>query len=94
MAGPPTSPVNLSSASDTETPAPTANAAAAAADNDDDVNDEDTGVGETCCCDSCNERRCVFIFRFRASFASQKYILSTLILCLRRFCICHLLVAC
>jgi len=44
MVGPPTSPANLSSASDTE-------ASAAAAD-----------VGQTCCCDSCNERRFVLIF--------------------------------
>jgi len=41
MIGPPTSPANLSSASDTET-------SAAAAD-----------AGQTCCCDSCTERRFV-----------------------------------
>ena len=43
MAGPPTSPANLSSPSDTEASAATA-----------------ADVGQTCCCDSCNERRSVF----------------------------------
>ena len=47
MIGPPSSPVNLSSASDTETSSVTAAAAAAAE------------TGQTCCCDSCNERRFV-----------------------------------
>jgi len=73
MAGPPTSPVNLSSASDTETSA--ANAAAAADDDDDDDDD----AGEACCCYSCNERRSVFSFHFCDSFTLQRYVLPGLI---------------
>ena len=48
MVGPPTSPANLSSASDTDASAAPAAAAATTA-----------GAGQTCCCDSCKERRCV-----------------------------------
>ena len=59
MVGPPTSPTNLSSASDTEVSAATATAAAAAASAAD--------IGKACCCDSCIERRfvcqCLTVFR-------------------------------
>ena len=52
MVGPPTSPTNLSSASDTEVSAATATAAVAAAASAADI-------GKACCCDSCIERRFV-----------------------------------
>ena len=66
MVGPPTSPTNLSSASDTEVSAATATAAAAAAAASAAAASA-ADIGKACCCDSCIERRfvcqCLTVFR-------------------------------